>query len=212
MSDQLKRVDRKMCDCGTHRGDYVFRPPGGFHWGRSNFANRLFRPATDGQLVAKGPRVRHRIMLDVDGRQVVRRGRQTIQALEDRAAEVWLPVVEGLTPHDLKHSHKVWMDEDLIPDVAQAERLAHSIASIKGRAAHISDRYSHVSEPMRQQLVAALQRRWEGSLRRRAKTGPSKLPILQELLRPYLRPWVVSSQIPPIGDAKIIQMRNDQAV
>ncbi|MGP3960798.1 hypothetical protein ACTWPT_32785 [Nonomuraea sp. 3N208] len=151
-------------------------------------------------------------MLDVDGRQVVRRGRQTIQALEDRAAEVWLPVVEGLTPHDLKHSHKVWMDEDLIPDVAQAERLAHSIASIKGRAAHISDRYSHVSEPMRQQLVAALQRRWEGSLRRRAKTGPSKLPILQELLRPYLRPWVVSSQIPPIGDAKIIQMRNDQAV
>ncbi|MFI7709270.1 hypothetical protein [Nonomuraea sp. NPDC049480] len=66
-------------------------------------------------------------MLDVDGRQVVRRGRQTIQALEDRAADVWLPVVEGLTPHDLKessartHLHKVWMDEDLIPDVAQAE-------------------------------------------------------------------------------------------
>ncbi|WP_127938003.1 hypothetical protein [Nonomuraea polychroma] len=56
------------------------------------------------------------------------------------------------------------MDEDLIPDVAQAERLAHSIASIKGRATHISDRYSHVSEPMRQQLVAALQKRWEGSL------------------------------------------------
>ncbi|WP_327586675.1 hypothetical protein OHA25_06480 [Nonomuraea sp. NBC_00507] len=126
-------------------------------------------------------------MLDVDGRQVVRRGRQTIQALEDRAAEVWLPVVEGLTPHDLKHSHKVWMDEDLIPDVAQAERLAHSIASIKGRATHISDRYSHVSEPMRQQLVVALQKRWEGSLRRRG-TGPSRLPILQELLRPYLRP------------------------
>ncbi|MGW4796132.1 tyrosine-type recombinase/integrase [Nonomuraea sp. NPDC004297] len=213
ISDQLKRVNKALCDCGpNHQGDYVFRPAAGFHWGRSNFANRLFRPATDGCLVAKGPRMRHRIMLDAEGRQVVRRGRQSMEALEERAALTWMPIVEGLTPHDLKHSHKVWMDEDLIPDVAQAERLAHSIASIKGRATHISDRYSHVSEPMRRQLVAALQERWETSLRRRAKTGPSALPILHDLLEPYLHPWEASSQNPPIGGAKIIEMRNDQAV
>lgn len=206
MSDQLKRVDRKLCDCGgDHRGDYVFRPPGGFHYGRSNFANRLFRPAAGGRLVAKGPREQRRILLDAEGRQVVRRGRQSAEALEARAALTWLPVAEGLTVHDLKHSHKVWMIEDDVPEVAQAERLAHKLGGIRGR-------YSHVSEPMRQQLVTGLQSRWEESLRRRAKTGPSKLPILQELLLPYLRPWVAASQIPPIGGAKIIEMRSDQAV
>jgi hypothetical protein len=51
------------------------------------------------------------------------------------------------------------MIEDGIPEVAQAERLGHQIPGVRGI-------YSHVSDAMREQIVTALQTRWERSLRR----------------------------------------------
>ncbi|WP_067798247.1 hypothetical protein [Actinomadura formosensis] len=38
-----------------------------------------------------------------------------------------VPLVEGLTPHGLRHSHKTWMLEDAIPEVLQAEQLGHTV-------------------------------------------------------------------------------------
>ncbi len=47
------------------------------------------------------------------------------------------------------------------------------------------DLYAHASERMRDDLKAALQARWEDSLRARAATAPhSPVPLLDELLAP----------------------------
>lgn len=43
---------------------------------------------------------------------------------------MWLPLIEGLTPHGLRHSHKTWMLEDAVPEVLQAERLGHTVPGI----------------------------------------------------------------------------------
>ena len=73
MSDQLRRTESRLCGCEEHQCDYVFRPADKDHHSRTGFANQLFRPATDGRLVAKGERLRARIMVDEDGRYVQRR-------------------------------------------------------------------------------------------------------------------------------------------
>ncbi|MGP4030269.1 hypothetical protein [Actinomadura sp. 3N407] len=95
---------------------------------------------------------------------------------EDVSPAVWLPLVEGLTPHGLRHSHKTWMLEDSIPEVLQAERLGHTVPGIRGV-------YSHVSDSMRDELKVKLQRRWEQSLAQRLKYGTtSPVPVLNRLL------------------------------
>jgi hypothetical protein len=50
------------------------------------------------------------------------------------------------------------MDEDQIPDVLKSERLSHDEPGMRGV-------YGHVSQAMREELKAALQARWEESLR-----------------------------------------------
>lgn len=106
----------------------------------------------------------------------------------------WVPVKLGLTPHDLRHSQKTWMIEDRIPEVLAEIRLGHEIGGIRGV-------YSHVSPQMREDLKAALQARWEESLRARAALSPhSAVPILDRLLAPYRGPQnglKVISQISP---------------
>jgi integrase len=56
--------------------------------------------------------------------------------------------------HDLRHTHKTWLIEDGIPEIAQARRLGHRLGGVRGI-------YSHVTPVMQQRLVEALQRRWE---------------------------------------------------
>ncbi|MEV0811072.1 tyrosine-type recombinase/integrase, partial [Micromonospora sp. NPDC050200] len=63
------------------------------------------------------------------------------------------PILPGMHFHDLRHTHKTWLIEDGIPEIAQA-RLGHRLAGVRGI-------YSHVTEPMITNLVDALQRRWE---------------------------------------------------
>jgi integrase len=63
-------------------------------------------------------------------------------------------VIRGLHFHDLRHSHKTWMIEDGVPEVAQAKRLGHRLPGIRGV-------YSHVSAIVEQRLVDGLQARWE---------------------------------------------------
>jgi len=62
-------------------------------------------------------------------------------------------IVAGMHFHDLRHTHKVWLIEDGIPEIVQAKRLGHHMPGVRGI-------YSHVSPAMTQQLIDALQQRW----------------------------------------------------
>jgi integrase len=64
------------------------------------------------------------------------------------------PVVPGMHFHDLRHTHKTWMIEDGVPEVAQAKRLGHRLPGVRGI-------YSHVSATVEQRLVDGLQQRWK---------------------------------------------------
>ncbi|WP_418153379.1 tyrosine-type recombinase/integrase [Actinoalloteichus caeruleus] len=78
----------------------------------------------------------------------------------------WLPAVagterRGLAPllpgfhfHDLRHTHKTWMIEDKIPEIAQHARLGHRMQGAQGI-------YSHVTKVMIDDILARLSRRWE---------------------------------------------------
>lgn len=66
--------------------------------------------------------------------------------------------VEGLTPHGLRHSQKVWLDEGNHPRVAVEARMGHEIQGVEGT-------YSHVTLGMEQAIAAHFQKLWEESLR-----------------------------------------------
>src|SRR6185437_15614689 len=60
----------------------------------------------------------------------------------------------------LRHSHKTWMAEDGVPEILAERCLGHEVPGMRGL-------YTHVSDRMRDDLKAALQARWEQSLRPR---------------------------------------------
>ncbi|EST20408.1 hypothetical protein [Streptomyces roseochromogenus] len=65
--------------------------------------------------------------------------------------------IEGLVPHGLRHSMKVWLDELKHPRVAVEERIRHVIPGVEGT-------YSHTTPAMELGISADLQRLWEGSV------------------------------------------------
>jgi integrase len=80
--------------------------------------------------------------------------------------------VEGLVPHGLRHSHKVWLDEDGHPKVAVEERMGHTLQGVEGT-------YSHTTLTMELKIAETLQSRWEQSLKPvvdRREFGPVPLP------------------------------------
>lgn len=81
----------------THDHLHVFPTPDRQLHRRSNFSRRTMRPAADGNLDTKKPKIRTH------------------------------PVCTGLTFHGLRHGHKTWMIADGIPDVGQARRLGHKL-------------------------------------------------------------------------------------
>jgi integrase len=143
LTDQVERArpcETDSCGCGNRA--YLFFGPEGAHPRRSNFSRRYWRPACDG--------------IPEADRQKPRTGRR---GPRPKRKPDWEAIAPGLTPHDLRHSHKTWMIEDGTPEVAQAERLGHQIPGVRGI-------YSHVSDAMREQIVTALQARWERSVGR----------------------------------------------
>jgi integrase len=71
------------------------------------------------------------------------------------------PIVAGMHFHDLRHTHKTWLIEDGIPEIAQARRLGHRLGGVRGI-------YSHVTPAMQRRLTAALQQRWQATQPARA--------------------------------------------
>jgi hypothetical protein len=84
------------------------------------------------------------------------------------------------------------MDEDGIPEVLKTERLGHELAGMHGV-------YGHISAAMRSELRAALEDRWEDSLRDRVKISPrSAVPWLDGLLAAQrAKPTKIGSQLVP---------------
>ena len=75
-------------------------------------------------------------------------------ATDGNPHKVIAPVIPGMHFHDLRHTHKTWMIEDNVPEVAQAKRLGHRLPGVRGI-------YSHVSLIVEQRLIDGLQKRWE---------------------------------------------------
>jgi len=176
--------------------EYVFLGPKGGHFRRSNYSERVIRPAADGWYPARhssSTRAKMPVLVDLShpspGKPLPPwppavpgtsydpphgRGRPRIP--DDTPLASWTPVLTGLTPHGLRHGHQTWMDEVNTAYVLQSERMGHEIPGMRGV-------YSHVSPRMRADLVAALQNLWETSLTERVKLAPrSAVGILDTLL------------------------------
>jgi hypothetical protein len=65
----------------------------------------------------------------------------------------------------MRHSHKSLMAELRTPEVLSHERLGHELGGVAGR-------YSHVTAPMREELMSQLTERWEQALAGRAAISP----------------------------------------
>ncbi|MDT4963319.1 MAG: hypothetical protein QOF87_2966, partial [Pseudonocardiales bacterium] len=91
---------------------------------RSNVYRRALRPAADGNLHIANPRVRA------------------------------VPIRPGLTFHGLRHSHKTWLIDDGMPEIAQARRLGHHLPN------RVVETHSHVAADLNQRLLDGLERRW----------------------------------------------------
>jgi integrase len=196
---QIQAQSRQRCACaGQHGGSghYVFLGPDGGHCRRSNYARRIFRPACDGRYEPGASRPARLVIADAsawpgipvatwlpaqpgNGPYTPPRGRGIPAIPESTPLACWLPVIQGLTPHGLRHSHKTWMAEDGIPEILAEQRLGHKVPGMRGLYAHASDR-------MRDDLRNALQARWQDSMRARAAiSSRSSVPLLDELLASF---------------------------
>lgn len=68
------------------------------------------------------------------------------------------PILPGFTHRETRHTHRTWLAADGIPEVARAARLGH-------RMPGMANVYEHVTVEMKAQVLAALERRWQESLR-----------------------------------------------
>ena len=94
------------------------------------------------------------------------------------------PVEPGMHFHDLRHTHKTWMIEDRVPEVVQHQRLGHRFGGVMGT-------YSHVTRPMIDDLLAALQDRWD-KVGARSGLTTSVLQVWSRSCAPNLLPKQVS--------------------
>ncbi|AGZ39592.1 tyrosine-type recombinase/integrase [Actinoplanes friuliensis] len=179
---------------------YTFLTAEGRHYRRSNFSERVFRPAADGWYPRRSDK-RDRMPVLVDYRHpwpgkplppwpaveagqeyVAPQGRGRPRVTEDSRLASWLPVLPGLTPHGQRHGYQTWLDEDGIPYVAQSQQMGHEVPGMRGV-------YSHVTDRMLNEVRDALQQRWLAALKMRATLSPtSAVPSLNAALLTHSAP------------------------
>jgi integrase len=144
------------------------------HWRRNGFATWLFQPATTGWYPVKAPQPTRPVpLLGQPWPGIPVRGRNAA----GRADACWLPIVRGLTPHGLRHTHKTLMEELGTPSKLMDERMGHEDGSVQAR-------YSHITAAMRRQLLDGITGLWVAALDvRRAISPGSPVAALDRLLR-----------------------------
>jgi integrase len=201
---------------------YTFLTGEGSHYRRSNFSERIFRPAADGWYPARSSR-RPRMPVLIDHQYhwpgkplppwpaaqegqpfTPPQGRGRPRVTEAVRIASWLPIRPGLTPHGQRHGYQTWLDEDRIPYVAQSQQMGHEVPGMRGV-------YSHVTDRMLTEVREALQHRWIAALRERAALSPtSAVPALnaalQELLQAPLGPH---PEVPSAGSAPKLLPNSD---
>ncbi len=137
------------------RGGYIFTTLRGAHPRRSNFARRLWRPACDGFFPEHGGEPEHPVLWlpTPSGPRLVTPAQLRAEPGLAQRCERWEPIVRGLTPHDLRHSHATAMAQDVLPEVVRCEQLGHKMRGMRRV-------YDHVTPEMHKRLVASLDRRW----------------------------------------------------
>ena len=166
------RVQLAISDLGFVRGGTTTEHT--VHWRRGSFSSWLFTPATSGRYPKKAPQEARPVpLLGEPWPGIPVRGRNS----QGRADACWAPIAPGLSPHGLRHSHRTHMEELGIPKVLMDERMGHIDGSV-------SARYSHVTRPMRDQLLDGLTSSWRDALLvRRAMHPSSPVAVLDQLLR-----------------------------
>ncbi|WP_436790553.1 hypothetical protein [Yinghuangia sp. YIM S10712] len=90
------------------------------------------------------------------------------------------PILEWLTFHEGRHTHENWLVEDKVAEVARRAQLGHKM---KG----IARVYEHVTPVMAEELLDALERRWDIALLGLTPAERAKLiawfPHLEEVFR-----------------------------
>lgn len=208
LSEYMRLNPPRTCSCSLKATDtgeipwcagdaYVFLGAQRGHFRRSNYSERVFRPAADGWHPARrgsSPRARKPVLVDasqpwpgsplapwpaaISGELPGARGRGIVPVPAEMPVASWLPILPDLTPHGLRHGHHTWMDEAGVSYVLQSERMGHEVPGMRGV-------YNHVSPMMRSALISAMERLWGDSLRLRSQLSPqSSVPILNRLLHP----------------------------
>ncbi|ONK09508.1 LacI family DNA-binding transcriptional regulator [Streptomyces sp. MP131-18] len=183
-----QRVEQAIADLGYAPGGAG--GPEAAHWRRSGHAAWIWTPAVSGWYPKKAPRDARPVpLLAEPWPGVPARGRGAAA----RATASWAPIQTGMTRHGRRHAHRALMEQLGTPKVLMDERMGHADSSM-------SARYSHVTAPMRQALVAGLTELWETSLVARLAMWPtSPVPALERLLREReaARNSKIVSQPPP---------------
>ncbi len=65
----------------------------------------------------------------------------------------WAPIDQELHFHDLRHTHKTWLIDDGAPLILRLVWCGHKRKDVND--------YSHVTRLMVEDMLAAVQRRWE---------------------------------------------------
>lgn len=203
---QLSGQSPRRCTCNPPATDdgidwcpgdqYVFLGPRAGHFRRSNYSERVMRPAADGWHPARnGSNARQRmpVLVDVDqtwpGRPLVPwpavvtgvpytppQGRGRPRLPDGARVASWLPIRADLTPHGFRHGYQTWMDESGVSYVYQAAQMGHEVSGMRGV-------YGHVSPSMQAALREYLQAAWEAALRQRLALSPrSSVGVLDTLL------------------------------
>ncbi len=66
-------------------------------------------------------------------------------------------MLPGFTFNEGRHTHRTWLSEDGVPEVARAARLGH-------RMPGMGEVYEHVTPPMKKKVRDVLEERWRQSL------------------------------------------------
>jgi hypothetical protein len=101
-------------------------------------------------------------------------------------------ILEGMRFHDTRHTHKTWLIEDDVPEIAQSRRLGHRLPGVRGI-------YSHVTPVMIARITNGLQARWQAS--------HNPAPTAQRRLHAAGKPLFAGA---PIGGGVSSSTRDDQ--